>query len=146
MEEGDAFEEREDHHTHEAVAKARGGAGRRNDQFADVGEHSCYPDDALFADADQAADELVESGVAYDPRFKRPEWLLYGWGPIEAVNLCHCGELEKMIIGFKDLSVAAQYETEYLHAIVGRCFDVSKHLDHFHQAYIRGVDVSSESS
>ena len=79
--------------------------------------------------------------VAYDPRFKRPERLLYGRGPIEAVNLCHRGELEKLIIGFKDLSVAAQYETEYLHAIVGRCFDVSKHLGQLHQAYLRGVDV-----
>ena len=141
LEEGEAFEEQEEHRTREAAAKARGGAGRRNDQFADVGEEWYDHDDALFADADKAADEFVESGVAYDPRFKRPERLLYGRGPIEAVNLCHRGELEKLIIGFKDLSVAAQYETEYLHAIVGRCFDVSKHLGQLHQAYLRGVDV-----
>jgi hypothetical protein len=141
LEEGEAFEEQEEHRTREAVAKARGGAGRRNDQFDDVGEDWYDPDDTLFANADQAADECVESGVAYDPRLKRPERLLYGRGPIEAVNLCHRGELEKLIIGFKDLSVVAQYVTEYLHAIVGRCFDVSKHLGQLHQAYLRGVDV-----
>ena len=142
LEEGEAFEEQEEHRTREAAAKARGGAGRRQDQFADVGEDWYDPDDTLFADADAPADEFVESGISYDSRFKRPERLLYGRGPVEAVNLCHRGELEKLILGFKDLSVAAQYETEYLFVLVGRCFDVSKHLSQLHAAYLRGVDVN----
>ena len=49
----------------------------------------------------------MDSGVPYDPGYKRPQRLLYGRGPIEAVNLYHRGEYEETVLGFKDLSVAA---------------------------------------
>ena len=142
LEESEHWEDGEEKATRKAAGARRSGSRGAAGDYEQFEEGWFEGGQDLLADDDE--DDFVDSGVPYDPGFKRPQRLLYGRGPIEAVNLYHRGEYEDTILGFKDLSVAAQYESKYLHPLVGRTYDVHKHLARALRVYRAGGDIEAE--
>ena len=118
-------------------SKSAGGgrAYRDSDDFDDpFGAFDPDGDDWGGGPGKSTADGYVkESGVPYiyEPSLPRPRRLFDQQERqhfIEACNLFRRGEYEEVLLGFDKLSVAAQYELEYVAPILGRVNDVREEL------------------